>query len=428
MKVLIITVLSAVLAITSVVAFADTPLDVLGVEKSVNNAAKRAQETGDTVALAFAEQALRVITEWKKANESLIQTALEKLDSQTRQLFTDINNVSTRIENDEAVAFVDFQRTLAAAGGVLEKLPFSSKKPLVAFYWPTILIPSTERTVNVRVIGTGIANANPHVSGNGKAIEVKKYTDNDIGFSLERGQLNISEREPKTFSFKLNYEAERPVWYNPVSWWPSVKERTIELSMLPSVPGTVSLTQTVRKLNLETKEIGPFTVGGVGQDNIYRTGYPLIPQDIQDGWNVDMAAQAQAKFDDNGGDGDGGSSCTGWDPGRFTNTYVGFNIQHGHNGNSVRKTDAHQNCRIWVKLKRSVTTDEKLPPVSKNLSWLSDTDFDLEPNLVSYEMTMMLYNGRSFNIKTQQQIPYSLFELLQDKTNIKFRPRPQRDF
>jgi hypothetical protein len=54
--------------VSQLTARADTPLDVLGTEKSINDLARRAQEAGDHIAQAFAEQALRVIAEWKKAN------------------------------------------------------------------------------------------------------------------------------------------------------------------------------------------------------------------------------------------------------------------------------------------------------------------------------------------------------------------------
>lgn len=51
---------------------ADTVLDILGVEKSLNDAKRNAVNTGDEIAQKFAEQGLRIITAWKEANASLI--------------------------------------------------------------------------------------------------------------------------------------------------------------------------------------------------------------------------------------------------------------------------------------------------------------------------------------------------------------------
>jgi hypothetical protein len=80
-----LTFASAILLSTLSVA-ADTPLDVLGVEKSVNDVSRRAQETGDAIAKSFADQALRVIAEWKEANKELINVSFDRLDGASRGL------------------------------------------------------------------------------------------------------------------------------------------------------------------------------------------------------------------------------------------------------------------------------------------------------------------------------------------------------
>lgn len=59
--------------------------------------ARRAQETGDHIAQAFAEQALRVIAEWEKANGRLADKTFEGLDNQSKKTFSEINNIATRI-------------------------------------------------------------------------------------------------------------------------------------------------------------------------------------------------------------------------------------------------------------------------------------------------------------------------------------------
>jgi hypothetical protein len=235
----------------------------------------------------------------------------------------------------------------------------------------------------------------------------------------------------KSSVFALAYDVSRSHWYNPFSWGSSeTKERTIELKLLPSVPGYVTLTQTIREEDWETKEFGPYMVGGVGQDRTYPTGYELIPTQKEAGWIVDKVKQGtEGRFDDNGGDGDGGSSCSGFDPARISDTYVGFNIQHGHKTDwRGHHDDAHQNCRIWVHLKRKIVSEKVSDPENKPLSWREDTDFTFHPDMKSYDVKMKLYTGISYSLRSKDQIPYSLFEMIQDKTGIKFRPRPQRDF
>src|SRR5216683_1205956 len=113
-------VLSLAFAVSSFAgAQADTPLDLLGVEKSINDISRRAQETGDAVAVAFADQALKVIAAWKKANGDLIDKTFDKLDDQSKKLWSQLNDVATRIEKGETVTFIDLQRTMATAGATI---------------------------------------------------------------------------------------------------------------------------------------------------------------------------------------------------------------------------------------------------------------------------------------------------------------------
>lgn len=417
--------------ITSAQAYAETPLDILGVEKNINDLAQRAQQTGDAIARAFAEQALRIIAEWKKANADLINTAFDKLDKQTREVFTNINNVATRLEKGEAVAFIDLQRTMATMATVASQLPLASKEPQVLFYWPSILVPSDStgvNPVNVRILGTRIADANPQLSIGDKPIELKRYSDNEIGFYIAPSMLEKAKASPKTTSFKLKYASQFSVWYKPASWHPDVKQRDIDLTMLPSVPGSVTLTQTATQTQWETSSLGPYHVSGKGQDSVYQTGYALSPAERQAGWEVDIDRQGGQPFNDNGGDGNGGSSCTGYDPQRITPLTVGFNIQLGHTRRNLRNDDAYQNCNIWIAVKRQISSTVAQPTVTKELSWVADTDFDFVPNAVSKNLTMTLYNGASYTINSAQQVPYSLFDVMFSANQAKFRPRSVRGF
>lgn len=178
-------------------------------------------------------------------------------------MFTNINNIATRLENNQAVALVDIQRTMASAGDVASKLPLGDREPSVTFVFPTILTPGSQGVVSVHVIGTRIANADPRIAGQ---IQLRKYSDNEIGFDVDRKHMKSSADKVERTSFSLVYDVSKSVWYNPFTWW-SVEGRTrdIDLTMLPEVPGSVSLKKTVRIDDWETKEDGPITVGGLGR-------------------------------------------------------------------------------------------------------------------------------------------------------------------
>jgi len=153
---------------------------------------------------------------------------------------------------------------------------------------------------------------------------------------------------------------------------------------------------------------------------------PLL--DREAGWTLDKRAQAKARFDDNGGDGNGGSSCVGWNVNAFKNEYAVFHIQHGHVTRGFRKSDAYQNCRGWLHLRRKKIIESKVEPVAKALDWSMDVDFELPPNTVKKDIAVETFDGRRFTIRSQDEVPYSWFDLMISNRVVKFRPRPQREF
>ena len=117
------------------------------------------------------------------------------------------------------MSFVDLQQAMATAGGVIDRLPATSKEPVVSFSWPTIIAPGSDGAVTVHVIGTRISNANPRVSSGSSSIPVKKRSDNQITFDLARSSLVAAKSKAKDYNFKLSYDVSKSVWYNPLSWW-----------------------------------------------------------------------------------------------------------------------------------------------------------------------------------------------------------------
>jgi|APCry1669192522_1035417.scaffolds.fasta_scaffold03266_3 hypothetical protein len=423
-------VLTASIAYASVAARADTVADILGAEKSINDLARRAQETGDHLAEAFASQALRVIEEWKKANAELVKQVSSAVDKETAEMFRQLNAAATRLEKGEAVGFIDLQRAMATAGDVLSRIPGGDGTPQVAFSWPTILLPTGESTITFHVVGTRIAESKPEVTLSGESIAVKRVGDNEISFDVARSKMPVDEKQRTQSTFSLDYKNSTSHWYNPFSWGSSeTRHRDLVVSMLPKVAGTVVATPTITIKAWDYMRDGPHLVGGRGKDATYQTGYSLTPLQLQQGWQVDIEAQGQhpTDFNDNGGDGDGGSSCSGFDAHRINANFVGFNIQHGHKG-SFKKSDAHQNCNIWVYLKKPKNEEKTADLIAKPLGWQEDVDLAFPAETTSYAVAVSLYTGRRYTIDSSKKLPYDLYEMFWEPKQLKLRPRPQRDF
>jgi hypothetical protein len=429
-RVKVVLFIVAALLLSSVAAKADTVLDILGVEKSINDAARRAQETGDYIAQSFAEKALNIIAEWKKANADLIRQTGREVDEKTKNLFAELNTIATRLEKGEAVTFVDMQRAMATAGDVLANAPGSSGEPTVSFYWPTIALPIGETDITIRVIGTRIADANPTISLADKMLKVKKLTTNEISFDVKRDALAKKDTERAKTTFTLDYRVSMSHWYNPFSWWRTEpRRRDLEVTMMPVVPGTLSVKPHIALDSWETKVEANIPTGGHGKDNTDSYGYAITPVDREQGWILDKEAQENASFDDANGAGEGGSHCVGYDKGSFTDNGFTFLVYHGHNTDFWgHKSDAQQSCRMWVHLKRKHHEEKDDQVSDKSLDWLHDVDVQLPDNTISSVIEIGLYTGQRFSVRSDRQIPYSLWEIFRDNDMIKLRPRPQRDF
>ncbi|MER9963204.1 hypothetical protein NKJ72_19960 [Mesorhizobium sp. M0045] len=403
---------------------ADTPLDILGVEKSLKDAKNNAVAAGDEIAQRFAEQALKVISAWKEANGSLIKDGKAAVDDTLAQVFQEFENTATRIEKGEAVTFVDLQSATASLARALEKIPFSSREPQFTFYRPSVALPVGTDTLVVQVIGSGIAKANPKVIGPNGSVEFQKPSDNSITFLVARAEV-AKQADTKALKYKVTYDIDRSRWNNPVSWFRSESaERDVVIAVLPTIPGTVNIDPIVKEVTWETDTYGPEYFKERGKDKPFPKRVNIKKELQEAGWILDKDAQKTAKWDDNGGDGNGGSSCTGPDRETFDDKGFVFYIQHGSRGNS----DAYQGCRTWVAIKRPVVSKSNAPRISKDLDWLKDTDLDLPPATDSYKMLMTTYDKREVSIANKNQVPYGLFDVMIEGNAIKFRPRPMRDF
>jgi hypothetical protein len=420
---------------TAVPSRADTPLDMLGLEKSINDVSRRAQETGDEIAKAFANQALEIIKAWKEANKDLINTAFDRLDQQSQALFTELQNTATRLEKAEAVTFIDLQRTLANAGASLGgAIPGGSDQPQFFFYWPSVALPKGEKSINVRVVGTNIANGDPTVTVGGRTLPVKKYSDNEVGFDLDRSNLKVGANEVEPTVFPFRYQVGASTWYNPLSWWSKeTRHRDLEIRTLPANPGSATVTFQVREDGWEYANLLPegetkwVILGGPGQDAPYDATYTLTPERQEQGWVIDKTSQKAARWDDNNGDGNGGSSCVSFNEGAFTDKSFTFRIQHGHVG-SFKKSDAHQNCRIFdifVKRPKLIEDEQKSTAA---LDWLVPAPVKIPANSHGYNITLSLYTGRSYPITDKKGVPYDLFDVVKTDEEIIFQPREQRGF
>src|SRR6516165_3440440 len=106
---------------TAFPASADDPLSFL--ENKINDVLDHATADGNALIQKMAEQALAVIKAWKESNEALLNTAFDRLDATTKNIFDEMDKTFTRLESDETLIMRDAQQLSANWIGFVKGLP-----------------------------------------------------------------------------------------------------------------------------------------------------------------------------------------------------------------------------------------------------------------------------------------------------------------
>ena len=405
-------------ALTLGVANADTPADVLGVGKAISDTSR----AGGEIANSFRDAALQVNEAVERSFLKAMDAAHHHVDQEADNVLAKLGYLTSRLEADQDVTFVQMQQAMVSASALVSRIPGADHELAVNFYWPRVIVPSTDDDVSINIIGPGISNVQTTLTSDAKSAYAAKVSDNEYDIHVSKSALLGDAHKSKINMFHINYSVSNSHWYNPFSWFSTEqRQRDITVRRLPDIPAYIKVTAHVP--DWERSVRGPITVGGRGKDKPYPIGVAITPLDQENGWVLDKEAQAKGHFDDNGGDGSGGSSCTGYDPNSFTDKSFIFYLQHGSEGRS----DAHQNCRVWIYMKKRKYVETALPPI--DLSWKKDVQIKLPGGATKYSAIMTLYDSTEYAISDgQPHVPYKLFNLMQENDSLVIRPLPQRDF
>jgi hypothetical protein len=419
-------------------ARADDPITdfVLGgIERKANDVVDHARDAADFVARRIGEQALAVIKAWKEANSQLLDKTFSGIDEQSRAIFNQMDQTLSRLEQDKTMAIRDAQNLTAIWSGVLKNLPTVNHDPEVLTYYPRVILPIGEPLIPLHVIGPKLASADPQFSVGDKSINVNKSAEQELLFPLDRSQIIFDGSAPTFGTFKLDLHKSTSTFWNPFSWG---SKETIHRDMLVQFLPRVTAHYTVKLVVAEPKvetDTASQVVGGRGKDSPYPNTVVVPPDQKVKGWLIDvdrlLADKTFQQFQQL--DGDGGSSCTGVDrnsiappeaPDHFT-----FFLQLGKNQDAFHSWDAHQNCRVFIPIKRTSTVNKPGDPIEGDLSWTDDKRIVLPSNTVSYELSLKMFNGRTYIVTEKSSDPFGVVEIQRDKlASILFRPRPPSDF
>ena len=383
----------------------------------------------------MAKQALAVIKAWKESNEALLNTAFDRLDQSTQNIFNEMDRTFTRFEADETIVMHDAQRLSANWIGFVKGLPFTNHNPEVFIYYPRVITPPPPPPggggiVPIHIIGPKLASADPSLSHSATgAVQLDRSAESELIANVNRSNLTFNDSASNLTSFKLSFHTAGFTWYNPFSWFRrNPTERDLTVWLLPNTSAQYSIQQTVELSHTENDSF-PLTLSPHGRDSTYPGSVPVPPDKLHDGWEIDTARVLGGPFWSNP-EQSGGSSCTGPDRNSITPQGFTFNMQLGHNtDNFGHHSDGSVTCKLTVPIMRVVKTSAPGEELKGNVNWYEDQPAVLAPNIKSYELNLKMFNGRSYNLTDKAKDPYEVVEIIrQQPGRITFRPHAPQDF
>ena len=412
---------------------ADDPVTNLvlgGVENKINDVLDHATADGDFLIQRLAQQALAVIKAWKESNEALINTAFDRLDNSTQQLFNDMNMTFSRLETDETIAMQDAETLSANWSGVIKDLPFTNHDPEVFDYYPRVISPVGGGTIPIHIVGPKLASADPSMvtEPTTTPVNLGRATEGQLIANLDRSKLAFDSNASNLVSYKLTFSAVTFSWLKPSTWGKSdTTSRDITVWLLPKNMAAYTISPTVESAHTENSSFHQ-SVTPRGKDSGSATTITVPTVQATQGWTIDVTKVAAGGFWSNPAQ-SGGSSCTGPDQHSITPQSFAFDAQLGHETDSFgHKSDGSVDCELNVPLIRTVRTSVAGDDLNGTLTWTDDALVSLPPNTLSYVLRLKMFDGRSYILQPTTAAPYGVVEIMRQPGSIQFRPHPPRDF
>jgi hypothetical protein len=104
-------------------------------------------------------------------------------------------------------------------------------------------------------------------------------------------------------------------------------------------------------------------------------------------------------------------------------------MQLGHKtGDFGKKSDGSVVCSLTVPIMRIVKTPGPGPTLNGVVNWDDDEPAKFAPNLLSYELTLQMFSGKSYSLTNKTKDPYEVVEIIREPDRLVFRPHAPSDF
>jgi hypothetical protein len=184
-------------------------------------------------------------------------TTFEKLDTQQQRVFEDAYNTISNLEAAVREPAVKFERLGTGATAAIADIASWSKKPIISYYGPNFIAPSSlGDTIRISIAGYRLHAAKvpiPALVIGSKSYPADEYTDVAIGFSIPRAAFPTLEKGTRITQATLNVHRDAG---GMLSWfWPQAEQIPFRLmfTVLPENMGEYKLSKVIRKNEVDRK-------------------------------------------------------------------------------------------------------------------------------------------------------------------------------
>src|SRR5262249_41731798 len=281
--------------------------------------------------------------------------------------------------------------------------------PEVWDYGPRVILPNGPKLVSIRIIGPKISSANSTLnSGNNSAAEIAKTGDNELVADVRRSDFSFSDDGSNFPKYKLSLMVDHSSWWNPFSWNDAQSiERELVFWALPNTVAHYVISPAV------VKSLAPESYTFVahfsphGKDNSMAVPVSVPPDLAKQGWVIDTDALLKLKWANPAQS--GGSSCVGVDRNSITPTSFTYNVQFGHETDSLgHKSDGSVECKADVPLTRTQKQTVDGDKIEGNINWTDDVVEKLPPDTQKYDIKLRMFDGHTYAITDDSNVPFGL--------------------
>lgn len=406
-----------------------SPLD--SVRDTVKEIIDRAEQAGNVLLQELGRQMLAAIDAADASAQGLIASGLDAALVIEGEVFQDIEGTIARLEANADITLAELHELSASMTSAVARLPFVDATPELLSYRPRVIVPGGADEVAFTLVGPMLGDAVLSASIGEHDLQVSPATGNQAVVTVPREAFTFRDREATYETIRIEMDVTPPAtWYDPWSWFAEeIVSREIRLLVLPNFVASYTIEPTQRFTRTETRTYRGVT-HAVGKDSEVLRNVSVPPDLAAAGWRFDTNAIRGGDVRHQRLDDRGGSSCTGVQLDTLSESRVTLRHQIGHINGGVlgRDRDGWVNCALELPLRRSLSAERDLPPITGRVPFTSDVVEPLPAGTTSYRIEVRLFDGRTYLVQPNRGVPFSPLAVEASQASIHFRPQPPRDF